>query len=212
MSGWSESRRDLNPERADPREAARPYLHKAQVPAGSFATDRPTDRRYLARSRRAKGSFRQLPPTCMVAEITEGYRSMRHDSRGRRTERMGRERWLFSSFNCGTVEVRRQSVVEREEKGRNRYRETSNRPRQISGREFVTSRFPRASSIETLGSIRVHAFPARTRKSAFTPKYGKNGRRKGSERRRERNDFSLILRIQRPEAKTVVDRSFPGWR
>lgn len=124
MSGWSESRRDLNPERADPREAARPYLHKAQVPAGSFATDRPTDRRYLARSRRAKGSFRQLPPTCMVAEITEGYRSMRHDSRGRRTERMGRERWLFSSFNCGTVEVRRQTVVEREEKGRNRYRGT----------------------------------------------------------------------------------------
>lgn len=141
----------------------------------------------------------------MVAEITGGYRSMRHDSRGRPTGEMAPFLQLWDrskTSNRGGV---------REEKGRrSRCRGPRNRPRQISGREFVTSCFPRATEAE-LG-IRVHAFPEREREKAPSRRNAIRMEGEKEARWRERDDFSLILRIQRPEAKTMVDRSFPGRR
>lgn len=55
----------LTPEWADPAERQLDLIciRRRCLPVPL----QPTGRRYLARSLRAKGSFRQLPPTCMVA-------------------------------------------------------------------------------------------------------------------------------------------------
>lgn len=177
------------------------------MPAGSFATNRPKVSRVASER---KGRF----ANCHLRVYGRGDNGrlsldaptrFPSSSNGEsvRDREMGP---LFFQLSTGT-QVRRQTVMERRRKktGIDRGR---NRPRQISGREFVTS-----------------VFRARVTRSAFAFTRFPRGAEKTPSRRnavrmeedmeerwKERNDFSLILRIQRPEAKTVVDRSFPGWR
>lgn len=105
---------------------------------------------------------------------------MRHDSRGRRTKGKDESREMMALFFqlWGRSKTSNRGGVRREGKERTGVGVGCNRPRQISGREFVTSCFPRAT--ETL-SIRVHAFPEREREKASSRRNtvrmeGENGR------------------------------------